>query len=483
MNMTLADIQSILPVFFLVVWAVLLLVADLFIAHEKKGLTALLAALGLAIALGINLGQAGVSTSGFGGMVTLDGFALFLNVIYLSSGLVAIALAHDYLKRMNLERGEYFTLMLFSIAGMMLLSEAANLIMVFLAIEFLSIPLYVLSGLARPRLDSEEAALKYFLLGTFSSAFLLYGVALIFAATATTSLAGIVAAVQAGAANQGLLIAGALFTLVGFGFKVSAVPFHEWAPDVYQGAPTPVSSFMAVAVKAAGFAALIRVFMTAFPSLAATLVPVAWVIAALTMIVGNVLAVSQTNLKRMLAYSSISHAGYILMAFAAYGTPSAMSNAVAAMLYYLVAYGISTFGAWAVVIALEYSEGKGLELEDSAGLGQKYPWMGLAMLVFMLSLAGVPLTIGFWGKFFLIRSAIDAGNIALAIITVMTSLISAYYYLRVVVYMFMRSGEPRVRRDGWLSLVAIAAAVAVVVLSVLPNQLLQLAMDAVLKLQ
>jgi NADH-quinone oxidoreductase subunit N len=171
------------------------------------------------------------------------------------------------------------------------------------------------------------------------------------------------------------------------------------------------------------------------------------------------------------------------MAFAAYGTPSAMSNAVAAMLYYLVAYGISTFGAWAVVIALEYSEGKGLELEDSAGLGQKYPWMGLAMLVFMLSLAGVPLTIGFWGKFFLIRSAIDAGNIALAIITVMTSLISAYYYLRVVVYMFMRSGEPRVRRDGWLSLVAIAAAVAVVVLSVLPNQLLQLAMDAVLKLQ
>ncbi len=481
--MTLADIQSVLPVAFLLVWSVALLVVDLFIAHEKKGWTALLAVLGLAITLGINLGQAGASASGFNGMVMLDGYAVFLNVIYLASGLVAIALAYDYLKRMNLARGEFYTLMLLSICGMMLLTQATNLIMVFLSIEFLSIPLYVLAGLARPRLDSEESAFKYLMLGTFSSAFLLYGVALIFGATATTALTGIVAAVAAGTANQGLLIAGALMMLVGLGFKISAVPFHEWAPDVYQGAPTPVSSFMAVAVKAAGFAALIRVFITAFPSLAENLAPIAWVVAALTMLVGNILAVSQTNLKRMLAYSSISHAGYILAAFAAFGNAATVSDSVGAMLYYLAAYGISTFGAWSLVIALEHSESKGLELDDCSGLGKKYPWMGVAMLVFMLSLAGVPLTIGFWGKFFLIRSTLDAGNMALALIMVMTSLISAYYYLRVVVYMFMRPGEPRVRRDGWLSLVAIASAVAVIVLSVLPNQLLQLAMDAVIRLQ
>ena len=481
--MTQVDLQSILPVSFLIVWSVALLVVDLFIKHDRKSITAWLAVLGLAITLGITLGQWGTTTSGFGGMVMQDGFALFLDVLFLASGLVAIALAHDYLKRMNLERGEYFSLLLFSVAGMMLISQATNLILIFISLELLSIPLYVLTGFARPNQASEEAALKYFLLGTFSSAFLLYGVALIFGATATTALTGIVAAIEAGTANMGLLIAGALMVSVGFAFKVAVVPFHEWAPDVYQGAPTPISSFMAVAVKAAGFAALIRVFITAFPSIAETLTPVAWVIAALTMLVGNILAVSQTNLKRMLAYSSISHAGYILMAFVAYGNPATASSAIGAMLYYLVAYGITTFGAWSVVIALEQAEGKGLELDDYSGVGHKYPWMGLAMLVFMLSLTGVPLTIGFWGKFFLFSSTIEAGNIALTVIAVISSLISAYYYLRVVVYMFFRPGEARVRRDGWLSLVAIAAALAVVVLSLLPNGLLQLAMNAVIRLQ
>jgi NADH-quinone oxidoreductase subunit N len=366
---------------------------------------------------------------------------------------------------------------------MMLLTEAYNLIMVFLALEFLSTPLYVLAGFARPRPESEESALKYFLLGTFSSAFVLYGVAMLFGATATVSLPAIVESVQSGSANPALFLLGAGLILVGFGFKVAAVPFHEWAPDVYQGAPTPVSSFMAVAVKAAGFAALLRVFMTAFPSVAADLAPVGWGIAAVTMLVGNVLAIVQTNLKRLLAYSSIAHAGYILMAFVAFGSAEFAGQAVASMLYYLAAYGLTTFGAWAVVISVEQAEGKGLSLEDYAGLGRKYPWLGVAMLVFMLSLTGVPLTIGFWGKFYLFRTAVDAGYTGLALIGLLTSLVSAFYYLRVVVFMFMHPGEPRVRRDSWLSLVAIGAALAVVVLSILPNGLLQMAAQAVLRLQ
>lgn len=481
--MTLADFNSILPIITVLLWALLLLIADLWIRQSRKGVTALLAALGLAAGIGLSLAQVGETALTFKGMIMLDSFAVFLNIIYLFSGILAIGLSYDYLKRMGIERGEYYVLMMFSIAGMMLLSQAYNLIVVFLAIEFLSIPLYILAGFARPRLDSEEASLKYFLLGTFSSGFLLYGIALIFGATKTIALEGILASLNGGETNLVLFVAGAAMMLVGFGFKIAAVPFHEWAPDVYQGSPTPVSGFMAVSVKAAGFAVLLRIFLTAFPSLSAQLVPVLWGVAALTMIVGNLLAINQTNLKRLLAYSSIAHAGYLMMAFVSASNPQQTGQAVASMLYYLVAYGLTTFGAWAVVVSLEQAEGKGLELEDYAGVGQKYPWLGAAMLVFMLSLSGIPLTIGFWGKFFLFRTTVQAGFTELALIGLLTSLISVYYYLRVVVYMFMRSGEPRVRRDSWLSLVAVGAAVAVVLLSVLPTRLLEMAAQAVLRLQ
>ena len=481
--MTLADFNSILPIITVLLWALLLLIADLWIPQKRKGLTALLAAIGLAAGIGLSLAQIGQSALTFKGMIMLDSFAVFLNIIYLFSGILAIGLSYDYLKRMGIERGEYYVLMMFSIAGMMLLSQAYNLIVVFLAIEFLSIPLYILAGFARPRLESEEAALKYFLLGTFSSGFLLYGIALIFGATKATGLGGILASLNGGETNLVLFVAGAAMMMVGFGFKVAVAPFHEWAPDVYQGSPTPVSGFMAVSVKAAGFAVLLRIFLTAFPSLSAQLVPVVWGIAALTMIVGNLLAINQTNLKRLLAYSSIAHAGYLMMAFVSASNPQQTGQAVASMLYYLVAYGLTTFGAWAVVVSLEQAEGKGLELEDYAGVGQKYPWLGVAMLVFMLSLSGIPLTIGFWGKFFLFRTTVQAGFTELALVGLLTSLISVYYYLRVVVYMFMRPGEPRVRRDSWLSLVTVGAAVAVVLLSILPSRLLEMAAQAVLRLQ
>lgn len=481
--MTQADFFSILPIIVLAGWALLLLAVDLFLAKERQGLVALLAALGLVVSLGLTLAQGRQSGLAFGGMIMLDGFAVYLNVIFLASGLVAIAIGYDYLKRMGLQRGEYYVLMLFSVSGIMLITQAYNLLVVFLALEMLSIPLYVLAGFAHPRSESQEAALKYFLLGAFSSAFVLYGIALVFGATASIGLDGILAALQSGTANNVLFAAGAALMLVGFGFKVAAAPFHEWAPDVYQGSPSPVSSFMAVAVKAGGFAVLLRVFLTAFPSLAATLTPAIWVISALTMIVGNVLAVIQTNIKRLLAYSSIAHAGYMLMAFVPYGSETAAGQSVAAMIFYLIAYGITTFGAWAVVVSLEQAEGRGLELEDYAGLGHKVPWLGVAMMIFMLSLTGVPLTLGFWGKFYLFKTAVDAGYTWLALIGLLTSLVSAYYYMRVVVVMFMRSGEPRVRRDSWLSLVVLGAALAVVALSVVPGRLLEAAANAILRLQ
>ncbi len=253
-------------------------------------------------------------------MVIHDGFSFFLNILFLSSGLAGIALAYDYIKRMEIERGEYYVLLLFSISGMMLMSQANDLIVVFLALELLSIPLYVLAGFARPRLESEEASLKYFLMGAFAGSFVVFGIALVFGATGTTNLIGSFHIHQGTKiANLPLLTVGAALILVGLGFKVAAVPFHMWTPDVYHGAPSAVTAFMSVGAKAGGFAALLRIFISAFPSLSTDLTMILWTISALTMFLGNVVAIAQSNIKRLLAYSSIAHAGYILMALVPYG--------------------------------------------------------------------------------------------------------------------------------------------------------------------
>jgi len=480
--MTQSDLRTILPIILLVAWACVLLLVDLFIPKGRKGWTALLAAVGLAGALGVTLAQAGRELSAFGGMVVLDGFSSFLSALFLASGIAAIAIAYGYLKRMGLERGEYYTLMLFSLSGMLLMAQAADLIIVFLALELLSIPLYVLAAFARPRSDSEEAGIKYFLLGAFATGFVVYGITLVFGATGATALSGIAAAVAAGTFTKYLLLVGAALILVGFSFKVAAVPFHMWTPDVYQGAPTSVTGFMAVGAKAAGFAALLRIFVTAFPSLDVDLVPVLWGLAALTMVVGNVVAISQTNIKRLLAYSSIAHAGYILMAFVTFGNPKVAPDAVASALFYLVTYAITSFGAWAVVIALEKPEGKGLEISDFAGLGRRRPLLAAAMTVFMLSLTGMPPTLGLVGKFYLFRTAVEGGFIGLAVIGVLTSLVSAYYYLRVVVMMYMREGDAESEREPWLDLTWGLAALATVVLSFVPMALFAWASGAVLKL-
>src|SRR5574340_168842 len=379
------NFQVILPLMVLIVWASLLLLVDLFL--KDKRITALLAAFGLALTLGLTWSQIGYNSSSFNSAVVVDGFATFLSALLLISGLLGVALAYDYLRRTGLERGEYYTLLLFSISGMMLMAQAADLIIVFLALELLSIPLYVLSAFAFPKADSEEAGLKYFLLGAFATGFVVYGIALVFGATGSTSLRAIIQATSGGGSNVLLMTVGAALILVGLGFKIAAVPFHMWTPDVYQGAPSAVTAFMASGAKIAGFAALLRVFALAFPSLSADLTPILSVIAALTMILGNVLAISQTNIKRLLAYSSIAHAGYILMAFVSYGKGTSGDTAIASALFYLVTYAISNFGAWAAVIALENAEGRGLEIADYAGLGKSRPALAAAMAVFMLSLS------------------------------------------------------------------------------------------------
>ncbi len=477
------NLVTILPLAVLAVWACLLLLVDAFLPRQHKGWIALLAAVGLALAMGIAVARFGFPTEApFGGMVVVDRFSTFLTVLFLGSGLAGVAVAYDYLKRMEIERGEYYALLLFSICGMMLMGMAADLIVIFLALELLSIPLYILAAMAAHHNESLEAGLKYFLLGAFSGGFLVYGVALVFGATGTTQLFTIVEMVRYGQANLSLLLIGSALIMIGLGFKVGVVPFHMWTPDVYHGAPSPVTAFMSVGAKAGGFAALMRIFVAAFPSLSADMTTVFWVISALTMFLGNVVAIAQSNIKRMLAYSSIAHAGYILMALVPFGQAAVSRVSVASALFYLVAYAFTSFGAWAVVISLEKREGGGLALDDYAGLGRKHPALAAAMTVFMLSFTGVPPTLGFMGKFFLFRSIMEGGFVGLALIGVLTSLISAYFYLRVVVVMYMREGEPEVTSEPWLQLTVFVSAIAVVVLSLFSTPLLDWASRAVLQL-
>ncbi len=480
--MTGIDIKSflsLLPHTELLVWASLLLLVDLFIPKQKKAITAILAGIGLLISLVLVILEWGQPALTYNKMAVVDNFAVFLNVLFAISGLIAIAIAYDYLNRMGIQKGEYYSLLLFSVAGMMLMASAADLIMVFLALELLSIPLYILSGFAVPRSESEESALKYFILGAFSSGFVLYGTALIYGGTQFTDLKDIIDVIQLGSAQMGLVTIGAGLLLVGFGFKIAAVPFHMWTPDVYQGAPSPVTGFMSIGAKAAGFAALIRVFTLAFPSISPVIAPLLAILAALTMLVGNIAAVSQSNIKRLLAYSSIAHAGYILMALVPYGNPAITANATASALVYLVVYGITSLGAWAVISAVEKLDGQDLGIRDYSGLSKHHPWLAAAMAVFMLSFTGVPPLIGFWGKFFLFRTAIEGGYIVLAVIGLLTSLVSAWYYLRVIVMMYMREGEVSASRDFWVNLAAISMAVLVIVAGLIPTGLFNLALQAV----
>lgn len=472
------DLLATLPILIVLVGAILVLILDLFVPEERKGITAAFAGLVMVGGLAATLSSLQVEKAVFGGMVAVDGFASFLHIVFLLAGLVGIALAHDYLRRMEILRGEYYGLLLFTISGMMLMAMAGDLIVVFLALELLSIPLYVLSGFASKQLDSQEAAMKYFLLGAFASGFVVYGIALVFGATGTTGLAGVVAALEGGLLAQPLALVGAGLLLVGLGFKVAVVPFHMWTPDVYQGAPSPVVGFMSVGAKAGGFAALLRVFVAAFPALSENWAPLAMGVAALTMTWGNVAAIAQHNIKRMLAYSSVAHAGYILMALPAAADPAVSPDALGAALFYLLAYAFTNLGAWGVVVAVERREEEGLAIEDYAGLAARRPALALAMLVFMLSLTGLPPTAGFVGKFYLFRAVLQADLVWLALVGVITSLVSAYYYLRVVIVMYMQEGQPETRSEFWLDSSVAVTAAATFLAGILPGPLFALASEA-----
>ena len=476
------DFQVILPLVVLTTWACVLLLVVAFGVGQRPWLVPFLTLLALISTAVFVFPPFGRESEAFGGLLVQDGFSSFINLLLLLGGLLTLALSYNYLRRMALARGEFYALMLFSIGGMMLMGMAADLIVVFLALELLSIPLYVLAAFARPEANSEEAGLKYFLLGAFASGFLLYGIALVYGATGTTVLTGIFVAAQNGLEQPIFLVLGAALILVGLGFKIAAVPFHMWTPDVYHGAPTAVTAFMALGAKAGGFAALLRTFVVAFPAVSEQMAPVLWAVTAATLIIGNLAAIAQNNVKRMLAYSSISHAGFILMAIVAYADDAARFDVVASALFYLLAFAFASFGSWAVVMTLEQREGKGLEFKDYAGLGKRNPGLALAMAVFMLSFTGVPPTLGFAGKFFLFRAVLEGGYIGLAIVGVLASLISAYYYLRLVVVMYMQEGSPEVHRETWLNLTAGFSAAATVLLFIFSQSLFAWASSAVLKL-
>jgi NADH-quinone oxidoreductase subunit N len=474
------DFLSVLPFVIVAGWAMIILLVDLWIPADRKWITAGMAALGLVAAIAAVIYRFGIEREAFDGMIVVDGYSSFFQLLFLGVGLIAVSQAYDYLRQRDIERGEYYTLLLFSLSGMLLIASAGDLIVVFLAIELLSIPLYVLAAFAIPQVESEESSLKYFLLGAFASGFLVYGIALIFGSSGTTALSGVVAAIASVETAPILLLVGSGMILVGLGFKVAAVPFHMWTPDVYHGAPTSVTSFMSVGAKAGGFAALLRIFVTALPGAASTWMPVTMWIAAFTMAWGNIAAISQTNIKRMLAYSSIAHAGYIFMAMPAAAAPEIAPEAVRAALFYLLTYAITNLGAWGVVLALEKAEGSGLAINDYAGLGKKRPALALAMALFMLSLTGIPPTVGFMGKFYLFRAVINANLIWLAIVGVVTSLISAYYYLRVIVVMYMHDGEPEVRSEAFLNSTILITALGSFIFGILPGLLLKMINHVVL---
>ncbi|MEB2284572.1 MAG: hypothetical protein B6D46_00795 [Polyangiaceae bacterium UTPRO1] len=428
--------------------------------------------IGLAVCAVVTACLAGQKSMTFAGTFALDGYALFFDLLFLVAGMVVVLMSMTYLEGTGIPAGDYYGLLVFALAGMIVMASANDLILVFLGLEIMSISVYVLAGAWRTQLRSNEAAMKYFLLGAFATGFLLYGIALVYGATGAFRL-DLIAAAAAGAPHRALMVAGVAMLLVAFGFKVAAVPFHMWTPDVYEGAPTTITALMAVAVKAAGFAAFVRVFLHAFAGLHADWGMLLWVMAALTMTVGNVLALVQRNVKRMLAYSSIAHAGYILVALVASGAAGG-----AAALYHLLAYSFMTLGAFGVVAALGSVGEPNEMLDDYAGVGFRRPLLGVTMAIFMLSLTGIPPFAGFTGKFYIFTAAIRDGYYVLAVIGVLNSAISAGYYIRVLIAMYLTPGAEesgRVARQPYLVTSIVFSAVMTVLIGVFPALWMQLA--------
>ena len=430
------SLTPLLPAAEVALTALTVLLLDLFLGKEEKGLLAWISVIGAAIAGSMTFLLWGGQESAFRDSLLLDHFSLFFTQLFLGATVITILSSVHYVGETMIREGEYYALILFSVFGMILMAAANDLILFFLGLETMSIAVYILTGMWRERSQASEAAMKYFIIGAFATGFLLYGIALIFGATGSTHL-GQVSTFLAKPPSEwpAFLIAGVFLLFIGLAFKVAAVPFHFWVPDVYEGAPTPVSAFMAVAVKAAAFAGWARIFLYQLAPVEGEWRFPLWALTISTMTVGNLLAIAQSSVKRMLAYSSIAHTGYLLIGVVAGGESGGQ-----ALLFYLLTYAPMTLGAFGVVMALKERDKDHEAYSDFAGVGLKRPFLGMAMSIFMLSLAGFPPLAGFAGKFYLYRSAVVTGFTDLAIIGALNSLLSVIYYLRVIVMMYMEEG-------------------------------------------
>jgi len=473
------DLVLIMPVVALTAFALAaLLLSPWFGRGNSSVLGALMALPGIAIAAaycwrlwGVTTAEGPLTTAA--GMVRIDGFGLFFSLIVLTVGALSVLASMRFLQREDADHPEFYPLLLIALTGMLIMLHTTHLMMVLIGLEVFSLSLYVLTGLTRARERSVESALKYFLLGAFSSGFLVYGLALIYGAARTLDMTKI-AAVATGRPTT-LLWIGMGLTLIGLAFKIAVVPFHQWVPDVYTGAPTTVTGFMAAATKTAAFAVLLRFLVGAFGNNTDIWVPMLWWLAILTMTVANLVALAQTNLKRLLAFSSIAHAGYLLVAVV-----SGSEDGVPAVIFYLGAYAFMTVGAFTVLAAVGHGDAEsesGYELSNWAGLGWRRPWLGAAMMVFLMSLAGIPLTGGFLGKYVIFQAAIRSGFYGLAVVMAINAAIAAYYYLRIVVAMYMREPEEGevygpLPVDASMAAVMVVSVVGVMVLGILPGWVL-----------
>ncbi len=469
----------ILPEIVLSVFALLIMLVEGPARGGSRGRRAgWLALVGCLAALAAVAVQAAHPGDAFSGMFRVDAFTLFLHVVLIAATTAVVLLAMDYLPQQGLERGEFYALLLFATVGMGFMVGSVELIMIFIGLEISSISTYILCGFRRHNAQSTEASLKYFLLGSFATAFFLYGIALLYGASGTTNLYQMAAqGLQVspdGLNHTGLVLTAAGLVFIGLGFKISAAPFQMWTPDVYQGAPALVTGFMSAGPKAAAFAVALRVFYVALQGQSAAWFWMIWAAALLSMCIGNLGALLQTNLKRMLAYSSIAQAGYILVAFAALG-PSGAS----AVLFYLAAYVAMNIGAFAIISHWAHREERYVSLQDYAGLGFRFPWLGFCLSIFLFSLIGVPMTGGFFGKLFVFQAALNAHLVGLTIVALLNSALAAYYYLRVIVYLYMRpQQEPIAAAPAtaplWLAVAGCLA--ATLWLGIFPSQALAYAL-------
>ncbi len=430
------NLTPLLPAAEIALTALTVLILDLFLKKEDKEVLPWISLIGLAVAGAMALLLWGSQEGAFQESLLLDNFSLFFTDLFLGVAAITILSSIDYVRETRIRPGEYFSLLLFAVFGMILMAAANDLILFFLGLETMSVAVYILTGIWREKSAASEASMKYFIIGAFATGFLLYGIALIYGATGATNLDRIAIFLSEPAHQWPLfLIAGVFLLFIGLAFKIAAFPFHFWVPDVYEGAPTPITAFMAFSVKAAAFAGWARIFLHQLLPLAKEWSSPLWLLAILTMTVGNLLAITQSSVKRMLAYSSIAHAGYLLIGLATGGEVGG-----SALLFYLLAYAPMTLGAFAVVAALKTRDRDNEAYTDFAGVGLKRPFLGMAMSIFMLSLAGFPPLAGFTGKFYLFRSAVVSGYTDLAIIGALNSLLSVIYYLRVIVMMYMEEG-------------------------------------------